>query len=302
MTKPIIVAVDSSREDVAPAALGVVLARLLEAPLVLAAAYPVDLSVDNLYPEYAGALGRAADGAVDRVAGRLAAPDVTVTTTAVQTDGSPARALHQLAREEDAQLLVIGSSERGTVGRAFLSAVTDRLLHGAPCPVAVAPADFSAERLHSIGVAFTDTADGRAALAFAKHIAAAAQAPVRVLSVAEPPDPLAALTIDSLGLDYVRRAHEETAKMAVELGVEELGGSADGDVLRGDPAEALAAASKDLDLLICGARGHGPLKTVLLGGTSHALVRMASCPVLVVPRGTQTDWTAAEGTRGAIAR
>jgi nucleotide-binding universal stress UspA family protein len=161
MTKPIIAAVDPSREDVAPAALGVVL---------------------------------------------------TVRTIAVETD----------------------------------SAVTDRLLHGAPCPVVVAPAGYSladAVNPQSIGVAFTDTVDGRAALAFAGNIAKAAEARIRVLMVAEPPDPLASLTVDTLGLDYVRLAHAETAKMAVERGVDELGGPASGETLSGDPADALAAAS-----------------------------------------------------------
>jgi hypothetical protein len=42
MTKPIIVAVDPSHDDVTSASLGVLVARLREAPLVLAAAHPVD--------------------------------------------------------------------------------------------------------------------------------------------------------------------------------------------------------------------------------------------------------------------
>jgi hypothetical protein len=58
MSKPIIAAIDPLREDVAPAALGLLLARLTAAPLVLAAAYPVDLYVDSLYPEYARASRR----------------------------------------------------------------------------------------------------------------------------------------------------------------------------------------------------------------------------------------------------
>jgi nucleotide-binding universal stress UspA family protein len=40
---------------------------------------------------------------------------------------------------------------------------------------------------------------------------------------------------------------------------------------------------------VCGSRGHGPLHTLLLGGTSHALVRRAACPVLVVPEGAEAE-------------
>jgi Fe-Mn family superoxide dismutase len=55
-------------------------------------------------------------------------------------------------------------------------------------------------------------------------------------------------------------------------------------VLDGEPAAALAAASSDVDLLICGSHGYGPLPSVLLGGVSRRLVDEARCPVLVLPR------------------
>jgi len=110
MTKPIIAAVDPRRDDLAPAALAAQLARVLEAPVVLAAAYPVTLSIENLHPEYARALGRVADGGLDRLATQLDEPGITVRQAAVPSTGSPARALHALARDEHAQLLVIGSS------------------------------------------------------------------------------------------------------------------------------------------------------------------------------------------------
>jgi nucleotide-binding universal stress UspA family protein len=184
VTQPIIAAVDPQREDVAPAALGALLARVLGAPLVLAAAYSVDLSIDNLHPEYACALGREADRAVERVAALVDDSGISLTTMAVPNGSSPARALHALAEREGAQLLVTGSSGRGVVGRLFPGAVTDRLLHGAPCPVAVAPAGFSpdsAARLGVVGVGFIDRPDGHAALSFAERLAEATHALVRIL-------------------------------------------------------------------------------------------------------------------------
>jgi nucleotide-binding universal stress UspA family protein len=288
---PIIAAVDPRREDVAPAALGLLLARALDAPLVLAAAYPLDLAIDNLYPEYARALGRDASYALERVATALAATDVELSTTALEVSGSPARALHELAVAAGAQLLVIGSSDRGAAGRGFPGAVTDRLLHGAPCPVAVAPAGYSladADRLRLIGAAFTDTPDGAAALEFASQLAGAAHALVRVLSVTEPPEPLIAGTVDAIALDAVREANEARTRSELQRAIDRLptARSAGGEMLSGAAAGALAAASADLDLLVCGSRGYGPLRTLLLGGTSHTLVRRASCPVLVVPLGS----------------
>ncbi len=52
----------------------------------------------------------------------------------------------------------------------------------------------------------------------------------------------------------------------------------------GDPAEALAARSAGLDLLLLGSRGYGPLRRVLLGGVAGEVIRRASCPVVVTPR------------------
>ena len=311
MPKPIIAAVDPLREDVAPAALGLLLARLTAAPLVLAAAYPVDLYVDSLYPEYARASRRNAEDAMDRVRELVEqAPGASapVTTALTPAAGFPARALHDLADREGASLIVIGSSARGRVGRVLPSAVTDRLLHGAPCPVAVAPVGYSFEdAAHGprlIGVGFTDSPDARAALSTACMLATRARGLVRLFTVAEPSHPLMTGALDPMALEDVRGVRAAAAETTLRRGLDAVspGRSAGGEVLSGDPADALAAASADVGLLVCGSRGYGPIRTLLLGGTSHALVRKAACPVLVVPR----DSTAREGahsgeTRNAVA-
>jgi nucleotide-binding universal stress UspA family protein len=49
----------------------------------------------------------------------------------------PAGALQEAAAR--AELLIVGSSHRGPVGHALAGDVAHRLLHHAPCPVAVAP-------------------------------------------------------------------------------------------------------------------------------------------------------------------
>jgi nucleotide-binding universal stress UspA family protein len=42
----------------------------------------------------------------------------------------------------------------------------------------------------------------------------------------------------------------------------------------------------DVDVLVCGSRGYGPVRRVLLGGVSSPLIRRAQLPVTVVPRAT----------------
>jgi nucleotide-binding universal stress UspA family protein len=48
-------------------------------------------------------------------------------------------------------------------------------------------------------------------------------------------------------------------------------------------ADALAAASRDAQLVVVGARGLGVVDELALGSVSHHLVRHARCPVVVVP-------------------
>jgi nucleotide-binding universal stress UspA family protein len=57
--------------------------------------------------------------------------------------------------------------------------------------------------------------------------------------------------------------------------------------LTGSPGRELAAQSHSVDVLFAGSRGYGPARAVLLGGVTHALVREAACPVIVLPRGSE---------------
>jgi nucleotide-binding universal stress UspA family protein len=309
MTKPIIVAVDPRRPDHEPLALGLRLARLADAPLRLAATFRYDGLADRHHPELADALRTEAEAAL-RVAAALLrdAPGVTprIETSALPTASSPARALQDLALETDAILLVIGSSARGPLGRVGPGAVTDRLLHGAPCAVAVAPRGISfadANRpLGVVGAGYMDAPDAHAALRAALAIAGRAGGHLRVLVVARPPDwtvlstPFAMATPDDelVVQEEAQAQAEGVLRHGLELGT--LAGQASGAVLHGTPADALASESHELDLLVCGSRDFGPLRTLMHGSTSHALVRRAACAVLVVPRGAEEALVGAFGS------
>ena len=67
------------------------------------------------------------------------------------------------------------------------------------------------------------------------------------------------------------------------------------EVAEGDAVNVLATLDRrDADLLVCGARGYGPLRRVLLGGVSSRLLRRAACPLLVVPRRAERGDRAAD--------
>jgi nucleotide-binding universal stress UspA family protein len=303
MTPPILVAVDPRRDDPAPLALGLRLARLAGAPLLLASSFPLE-PADQLHSDFARAQRAAAEQALGRARDLLAEapgpkPPIDVGLAVAL---SPARGLHEIAEDSSALMMVIGSSSRGYVGRVSPGAVTDRLLHGAPCAVAVAPSGMTLESagdpVRRVGCAYVDASDGHAALETAAAVAAKAGAHLRLFVVMRPSDEYLTVTPVKPRFDY-EKARRDDAEATLRHGLDAAGASATGEVLDGDPPAALAAASSDLELLVCGSRGFGPLRTLLLGGTSHALVRRAGCPVLVVPRGTEERLASAFGAPSA---
>ena len=78
----------------------------------------------------------------------------------------------------------------------------------------------------------------------------------------------------------------ENAKASLDSALASMPGvPATGEMLEGDTVDELAALDdREIDLLVCGSRGYGPVRRVLLGGVSSRLIRRAACPVVVVPR------------------
>lgn len=61
----------------------------------------------------------------------------TADTRLVPTDAPVGRALIALAREEQPDLLVLGSNERGWFDRLLHGSTDEQLLHDAPCPLLI---------------------------------------------------------------------------------------------------------------------------------------------------------------------
>ena len=73
---------------------------------------------------------------------------------------------------------------------------------------------------------------------------------------------------------------EETASQARALGLEK----AETALLGEDAAREVLhfAETNDVDLIVCGTRGLGEIKSFFLGSVSHKLLEEAKCPCLVV--------------------
>jgi hypothetical protein len=75
----------------------------------------------------------------------------------------------------------------------------------------------------------------------------------------------------------------------------------DVDAFVDDPAETLIHLSQSLRLLVCGSRGYGPARAVLLGSASRNVTTGARCPVIVVPRGRASSLEAVVSEHAAHA-
>ena len=204
------------------------------------------------------------------------------------SNSSPAAGLQAIAEETGASIIVVGSSHRSGLGRVLAGSVTESVLAGASVPVAVAPRDYTgADRgLRTIGCGFDGSPESREALAWAADLARRRRAHLLALAVHTPVAFGGVSTAGAIGYqsanDALRAALDEQLSEAVAtLGD---GSEASGRVLDGDAASELAEASAELDLLVLGSRGYGPIRNLLLGSVSRALVRSAACPVVVLPR------------------
>jgi nucleotide-binding universal stress UspA family protein len=196
---------------------------------------------------------------------------------------SPARVLQELAEAGDVGMLVVGSTHRAGLGRVMPGSVAERLLSGAPCPVAVAPRAYEPLDIRVIAVGYDGMPEATNALELATAIGEAAGATLRVIAVRVQATTTAATQAEAIAgaggaPDLQSRLHSAVSGLPSDLRalpIFEHGGAA---------RHLLDHAEQGVDLMVLGSRGYGPVRAVLLGSVSATVVRAAPCPVLVTPR------------------
>src|SRR5579875_3398836 len=167
---------------------------------------------------------------------------------------SVGRGLHELAEDLGADLIVVGSSHRGLMGRVLLGDEMRSALNGAPCAVAIAPSGYRdrPRLLTEIGVGYDGSPESQNALAVARRLAERHGAQLSAFE---------ALTLGPAGYVTPRHPGETTIEAEVEQARDRLAqlGGLTAHAAYGDPAEELALYGAGLDLLVVGSRGYGPL-------------------------------------------
>ena len=189
------------------------------------------------------------------------------------------RGLHELAEATGADLLVVGSSRRGLLGRVLIGDDTRAALNGASCAVAIAPAGYGARPpvMREIGVGYDGSPESEHALAVARKLATAHNTRLSAFEAVSVPT-------------YVHAAwgwmEPETIEEMVDAArdrVADLEG-VEPHAAYGVASEELALYSASLDLLVVGSRSYGPIGRLVHGSTAQELARTARCPLLVLTR------------------
>ncbi len=218
---------------------------------------------------------------------------------------SPARGLHELAEELEADLVLVGSASHGQVGQILAGSTGVALLHGSPCAVGIAPRGYrehADDPITTVVVGYDGSPESGHALTAGCELARETGAKLQLVSVAEPP---------AIGVGKGGSAGWRELKEAIEEIMRERLAEAEGRVPEGidtettfvseDPAEALFDAATPGALLIVGSRAYGPLRRVLLGSVSTTLVRSVRSPLIVTPRGIHETAEAKRKARASVA-
>ena len=247
--------------------------------------------VDKEYADHLKGLAGAALADAEEILGDDAGADYVV-----RTGRSVPTTLVNEAGARSARILVLGSSSHGSWGHIALGSVTDRLLHSAQLPIALAPRGFRAPAgsvVRRVTVALNGTPSCDSVLVAAAQVAREVTAELRVVTFAVrgrtmyPPE---------LGLraeDLVMQAWREQAaamqRRAVEAlaSHEEVSEPTEVSIVDGrDWSEALEHVGWDEgDVLVIGSSPQGFVARVFLGSTATRILRHSPVPVVVLPDG-----------------
>jgi nucleotide-binding universal stress UspA family protein len=230
--------------------------------------------------------------------------------------GAAAPVVLDLAREIEADLLVLGTHGRSGFRKLVLGSVTEKVVRRAPCPVLTVPGASDGHHDEPVfkhvlcGVDFLETS--ARAVEYALSLAEEANGRLTLLHALEwvPDEPSSAHP--TFGTNLYRQAicTETRARLAELVPAEARDWcQIDMRVAYGEPSVEIlrAAAAERPDLVVLGAGRPGPLERMLFGSTTPQVVRQASCPVLTVRGGVEATRPKGlnqtiQGARGAEGR
>ncbi len=216
---------------------------------------------------------------------------VTQATSQVVEAPTPVTGIVEYARERQPDLMVMGTHGWRGFDRLVFGSTTERVLHNAPCPVLTVPP--SARELTAgetlrwgrILCAYDFSPSSARAFELARWFAEEQHGRVTLLHVLELLSPEEAHTVAHYQVaEYVSIRQQEARNQLKTVLPDATGTWRDpcDRVELGSPSKTILRVAQEMnaDLIVMGAQGHGTLGAMILGSTTHTVVRRATCPVL----------------------
>ena len=241
--------------------------------------------------EYLSYVGEQAQQSLAAMVDQL--PDGLDVQQIVHQASSVPAGLVELTAQVGADTVVVGSSSSGALGRIALGSVTDRLVHTAAVPVAIAPRGYPAQSgaIERLTVAYGGRADQVGLVATSAELAERWSARLRIASFTVRPVTMFSGAIETAAEDLVVKQWASSTREAIASQLETVRsglGGRDADVVIGagatwrDAVEAIEWGAGDI--LVLGSGAAGPVAQVFLGSAAAKILRHAPVPTLIMPR------------------
>ena len=269
------------------------LAQLHGATLVLVHAQADDAPIEHVGNDMLEQLGRVSEAIRIEEAKGLAERKDRLEKTGIVVDlvgraGPPGEVVAQVAKEREAQLIVIGTHGRTGISRFLLGSVATAVLRHAPCDVLVnrgtsgpspflrplVATDFSPAASRALRNAADLTAPGTPIECIHAWQLPAGSWGATLLGSARFPWSTVRDAVLSSAKAQADKLEQENAALGHPLHVE---------LVQGPPASVITHAAErgGHDLIAIGTHGHRGFRRLLLGSVAESTIRHAPCSVLV---------------------
>ncbi|MHC9296647.1 universal stress protein [Mycobacterium sp. LTG2003] len=286
----ILAAFSASRQGSAPLHLAAQIARATGDKVVAAAVIerPWPPRGDPVEQEYLRYITSQTEASLRRALPR----DVDIPTVIHEATSVPT-GLAELTTAHRANLVVVGSSSSGLLGRVALGSVTERLVHTAEVPVAIAPRGYSQSsgRIRRLTAAYGGESDVNGLIPAAVDLAKSWSTTLRIVSFTVRNVAAFSGSIESAAEDLVvqqwsRRTYDDIVKLLNS--VRERVPVPDVDVVVGSGPDWNSAVEdvpwETGDMLLLGSGAAAQTAQVFLGSAASKILRHSPVPVMIVPR------------------
>ena len=216
-------------------------------------------------------------------------------------NGRPHHEIIRLARDIDADLIVLATRGHSGLKHLLLGSTAERVVRDAPCPVLVArkrkqksKATRKEFAIRTILVPVDFSTCSLAGTEYAAFLAKSFHATLRILHVTYPYIDYVFVDRAGVRLSSLVEAVQEAARIEMDA-LKQMdflrGVPVQTEILAGHATEEIcnAAGQPDVDLIVISTHGRTGFKHAVIGSVAEHVVRYAECSVLVVPSGSLSE-------------